>query len=454
MVCGFDVRLPVHGMSGSLTKKRIQMITNNKQNKKWFVILLFFLVAILATGSFSSVVFARYSNITQKISEVMKEDKASEIIPREGIPAIINDTVPKKVRSTLIPLFNGSSTLNESNRMLGKYLVDNCNFVESLADQLSLVYGVSVRFDVNGKVTSVRYGKAGIQVKQSDYMMMISKALHDAPAFKLNGNPNEIGNEANYIFRIKKGQCNVIQSTPPTVRPIPEGKKDTLIRNTIKFTPPKVRPNEVKKDTLGKIRNTIKFTPPIIRPDELRAILNDTVSERDSMTFKMVPPPPPPIVKKNSNGLIGKSIPPPPPPSPAHLLPWPLFNGSTTFVESGQLMGKYLTDNCDFSASFTDQKTSISILVRVRFDTNGKVKSVQPGNKSDVMFQSLKERNVSDKTSDFEVVSKALYAAPAFKLLRNNNKICDELNYLLIFQKSHCTVNNLTLVFHKINAKE
>jgi hypothetical protein len=80
MVCGFDVRLPVHGMSSSLTKKRIQMITNNKQNKKWFAILVFFLVAIIATGSFSSVAFARYSNISQKIAEVVKKDIVTKTV--------------------------------------------------------------------------------------------------------------------------------------------------------------------------------------------------------------------------------------------------------------------------------------------------------------------------------------------------------------------------------------
>jgi hypothetical protein len=260
-------------------------------------------------------------------------------------------------------------------------------------------------------------------------------------------------------------------------------KKDTLgkIRNTIKFTPPIVRPTSeaLKKDSLTKanrakykrgireiLNDTISerdsmsgiiFTPPIIKPREIPPPPPPTgkkkVPESDSMTFKMVPPPPPSIVKKKlsaRDSTILKSIPPPPPP----LLPWPLFNGSTSLVESGRLMGKYMTDNCDFSGSLTDQKTSISILVRVKFDTNGKVKSVQPGNKSDDMFQSMKAKNVSDKASDFEVVSKALYAAPAFKLFLKNNKICDELNYLIVFQKRHCNVTPLTLVFHKVNTKE
>jgi hypothetical protein len=72
MVCGFDVRLPVHGMSNSLTKKRIQMITNNKQNKKWFIILVFLIMAIIATATFSSVVFARDSTISPEKSKVVK----------------------------------------------------------------------------------------------------------------------------------------------------------------------------------------------------------------------------------------------------------------------------------------------------------------------------------------------------------------------------------------------
>jgi hypothetical protein len=100
MVCGFDVRLPVHGMSGSLTKKRIQMITYNKQNKKWFAILVFFLVAIIATGSFSSVVFARYSNISPKRAEVVKKDFVTKtIFPsfKRSIPEFANDTVSQSV---------------------------------------------------------------------------------------------------------------------------------------------------------------------------------------------------------------------------------------------------------------------------------------------------------------------------------------------------------------------
>ena len=92
MVCGFDVRLPVHGMSSSLTKKRIQMITNNKQNKKWFIILVFLLVAIIATGTFSSMVFARDSNISPKTAEVVKKGIVKETVSPQN--DVVTQSVP------------------------------------------------------------------------------------------------------------------------------------------------------------------------------------------------------------------------------------------------------------------------------------------------------------------------------------------------------------------------
>lgn len=414
------------------------MITNNKQNKKWFETLVFFLVAIIATGSFSSVVFARYSNITEKISEVMKKDTLTKTTPvrktikfEGGKDTLIRNTIVF-TPPIMPPLYNKSQTEAESNRLLGKYLTYSC---PSLTDQKSSIsILVNVRFDINGKVISVQPGdKSNVQFqsKAPDFEV-VSKALYAAPAFKLRSYHNEIGDEVNYLFTFQKRQCTVTPLNLVWHNPAKEKSVSEILNDTIS-----------ERDSM-----TFKFVkappPPIVK--------KKPNSVRDSTILKSIPPPPPPKLK-NSNGLIGKSIPPPPPPS-EHLLPWPLFNGSSTLVESGQLMGKYLTDNCDFSASLTDQKTSISILVRVRFDTNGKVKSVQPGNKSDVMLQSLKTRNVSDKASDFELVSKALYAAPAFTLLRKDNKICDELNYLFDFQKRHCNVTPLTLVFHKINTKE
>jgi hypothetical protein len=257
MTCGFDVRLPIHGMNSSLTKKRIQMITNSKQNKKRSVILTSLIVAIFTTGLFSGVSFARYSGIRQEVSEVVKKDSVTKADPR------------KDKRSVL-------------------------------------------------------------------------------------------------------------------------------------------------------------------------EILNDTVSARDSLIGKFVPEP----IKPGQNSL--KEL-------PLSLIPIPLFNSASTIPESNQLMGKYLIDHCNLSGFLTDEKSTISILVRVAFDTNGKVKLVTPGNRSDVMFQSRKVKNITDQPVVVETLSKALYAAPAFKLLRKNNKICDELNYLFTFQKKHCSIYPLTLVFHKVN---
>jgi hypothetical protein len=231
-------------------------------------------------------------------------------------------------------------------------------------------------------------------------MRTLTKALNDAPPFKLNGDPNEIGDEVNYKFEMTKGQCSVIQLTPPKFTPSQTNLHDTIPqkeRTTMKFTPPRIKPN----DTIPqKIRTTVKFFPPVTQP---------------------------------------------------------LFKGATTLEENQRLMGGYLSRHCNFSASLTDQNSSISVFANVIFDAKGKVKSVQPGDMSNEWLKNYNVKNISDKPSDIEKISKALYAAPEFKLktIKSktiNNQIGDEVNYLFTFQKRGCTVRVVNIIFHPLKS--
>jgi TonB family protein len=81
--CGLNTRIPVNGFHGSLTKKRILMITNNKRNKRWVAAFSLLLVAIFVIDSLSRVNVAQEppkkqkDEVTKKINKEAKKDTST-----------------------------------------------------------------------------------------------------------------------------------------------------------------------------------------------------------------------------------------------------------------------------------------------------------------------------------------------------------------------------------------
>ena len=75
-VCGIQMRIPVSSFNGSLTKKRILMITHNKRNKHWFAAFAVLVMAILFTDVLSRINIAHGQ---QKPKQTLKTAQTGDL---------------------------------------------------------------------------------------------------------------------------------------------------------------------------------------------------------------------------------------------------------------------------------------------------------------------------------------------------------------------------------------
>jgi hypothetical protein len=179
---GLNTYLPANCFNGSLTKKRILMITNNKRNKKWFAAFILIVATIMATNVLTRVSFAQTTpnNKKEKVTRATKnvqvqsnQGKNKQIAsPPPTPPKIVNSATSSSASSkspsiqkdencdfVTPPLFNGTTDARESNRAFGKFVKENLKYPEELKQlgvngEVFLLY----KIDKTGKTYDITSG--------------------------------------------------------------------------------------------------------------------------------------------------------------------------------------------------------------------------------------------------------------------------------------------------------
>ncbi|HEX3007192.1 MAG TPA: M56 family metallopeptidase [Bacteroidales bacterium] len=146
-------------------------------------------------------------------------------------------------------------------------------------------------------------------------------------------------------------------------------------------------------------------------------------TDEEDMDASLVAPP----AKKDPNA--------PPPP------PFPLFQGTKSFQETLAKMRSFIAENNQLPPQYANAKIKNGIFVKVMFDDNGKVSSVETGPQSKKLMEQLQPANFDTSPATLAEVERVLQSAPAFKLLKSTDgKLCNGAVYCLIFEKNECQV--------------
>jgi hypothetical protein len=164
MACGAGIYLPVNGFKSSLTKKRILMITNNK-NTRWIAAFTAIVVVIIAIQTFSRI------SIAQDPPKKQARDTAVfDMPPPPPPPAPLEASanIPTPPPPPYTPLFKGTSAVTESNEAFGDYITKNIRLPEEYKsmkngnqgkkEPVALGIFIVVTLDENGKVVDAEKG--------------------------------------------------------------------------------------------------------------------------------------------------------------------------------------------------------------------------------------------------------------------------------------------------------